>query len=177
MSKKEQPVELIPDGIAASGWKVKHDGQQGDKPQDYPKLLFAKDSGPHLITFTLPQNSSATFNANDPIWIAPGTQSPTQKGIDPQFPDWAIFDNGKTLVVLNKNSGPEMQYSYRVKADNYAKPLDPIIENKGGVGGVINPPSPGGGYSQSEYLTAAAVALLVGVLIGFFVHKLMFAGK
>lgn len=179
MSKKEKAVELIPDGIAASGWKVKHDGKQGDKPQDYPKIVFAKDSGPHLVTFTLPQNTSATFNQDDPIWIAKGTTSPSAKGIDPQFSDWAIFDGGKTLVLLNKNFGPAAEYSYRVKADNYAKILDPIIENKGGIGGVIDPPEigPGGGYSESQYITAAAIALLVGILIGFVVHKMLFSSR
>ena len=80
-------------------------------------------------------------------------------------------------MVLDRNSGPAKQYAYTIKAKNYDPVLDPIIDNGGGIG-VIDPPEFGpGGYSQSQYITAAAISLLVGMLIGFFVHKLFFAPR
>lgn len=159
MSNKQ--VELIPDSTAASGWRVKHDGKQGTKPQDYPHINFAKDTGPHLIVFQLPQNSPATFNANDPIWVAPGTTSPTKPGIDPQISDWAVLGGGKTLVLLDQNYGNQATLSYRIKADNYAPVLDPIIDNGGGIGHMNNP---------NFLLIAAGVSLLLAAVF-FFVGR------
>ena len=153
MSKKEKDIELIPDTTVPSGWKVKHDGKQGDKPSNYPKVDFAKDSGPHLVVFQLPQNSTATFNAVDPIWVQKGSTSPTQSGIDPQFPDWQIFNGGKTLVLLDRNSGSQDQFSYRIKADNYTPILDPIIDNGGGIGQM----------SSANYWLEGGVGLLLAV--------------
>ena len=153
MSKKEKDIELIPDNGVPSGWKVKHDGKQGSAPGSYPKVDFAKDSGPHLVVFQLPQTSPATFNAADPIWIQKGTTSPTQSGMDPQFPDWAIFNGGKTLVLLDKNSGSPDQFSYRIKADNYTPILDPIIDNGGGIGQM----------SSANYWLEGGVGLLLAV--------------
>ena len=132
MSNKN--VDLIPDTSVPSGWQIKHDGKQGTKPQDFPHINFSKDTGPHLIVFQLPQDSLATFNANDPIWVAPGTTSPTKSGIDPQIADWAVLSGGKTLVLLDQNSGNQATLSYRIKADNYTPILDPIIDNGGGIG-------------------------------------------
>lgn len=180
MSKKEKDVELIPDSSVTSGWKIKHDGKEGSNPNQggpnpYPILKYDLNSGPHLIVFTLPKNKSAKFNATDPMWIQKtdpaNPTSPTQSGMAADFPDWAIFDGGKTLVVLNKNM-EKATYSYRVAADDTNKVLDPIVDNGGGVGGIDPGPAPDSGYSQSEYITAAGIALLVGILIGFFVHKI-----
>lgn len=176
MSKKEKDVDLIPFN---NGWKVKHDGKEGDNPSNYPKIEFAMNSGPHLVVMQLPQNSTATFNKADPIWVKQGTTSPLQSGVDPEIADYVVSQDGKTLVLLDLNSGDPTTLSYRIKADGYGPILDPIIENKGGIGGVIDPPgiAPGGGYSESQYITAAAIALLVGILIGFVVHKMFFGPK
>jgi hypothetical protein len=168
MSKKEKDVELIPDS-GASGWKVKHGNNIGTGPSSYPKIDLAANSGPHLVIFKITDNSvssTATFNATDPMWIQKGSTSPTQQGMDPQIADWAIFDGGKTLVVLDTNS-QSGDLSYRVKADNYTPVLDPIIRN----GGTTTPPS-----YEANYWLIGGVALLAFVL-GMFVHRQFFATR
>ena len=162
MSKKEKDVELIPD--PPSGWKVKHGTKIGSGPSTYPKVEFAKDSGPHLVVFKLPADSTATFDDIDPIWITKGTSSPTVRDIDEQITDWAIFDGGKTLVLLDSNS-KDVTLSYRVKADGYGAALDPIIKN-GGV--TIPPPTPS--YSAVE-IAVASLALLASFFIGFYLRR------
>lgn len=171
MSKKEKDVELIPSNVP-SGWKVKHDNKEGDAPtgpQAYPIVAFQEKSGPHLVVFKIPKNSPAKFNANDPMWVHKGTQSPTQSGFDPQIADWALFDDDKTLVLLDLNNEPGELY-YRVKADGYTPVLDPIIKNGGGT----FPPPPPPAYSVGE-IGAAAVVLLLVFFAGFIVHKRFFA--
>lgn len=190
MSKKEKDVELIPDTSKSSGWKIKHDGKEGDNPNQggpnpYPKVKFDEDSGPHLIVFTLPKNGTAKFNSADPMWIQKtdpaNPTSPTQAGMDPQFPDWALFDGDKTLVVLDKNTEKAV-YSYRVKADGYDPPLDPIVDNGGGSPGIEVPPpgdggrfAPGDGGAENMFaninillIGATLVALIAGFVIGRF---------
>lgn len=170
MSKKEKDVELIPD--PPSGWKVKHGSNVGSNPSNYPKVDFAANSGPHLVIFKLQDvdyNSTKitpTFDLADPMWIAKGNTSPTKPGMDPQIADWAVFDNGKTLVILNTNSAPG-DLSYRVQAKGYTPVLDPIIRN----GGTTTPPS-----METSYLLIAGVALLAFAL-GMFVHRQFFATK
>lgn len=176
MSKKETPVELIPDTKVKSGWKVKHGTKEGTNPDPtapdaYPKLDYPEDSGPHLIVFTLPKNGP-TFNKDNPIAIQGGTQSPApDAGLDAQFPDWEIFDGGKTLVVLNRNS-KDADYMYAVKADGSNVVLDPIITNGGGTQPPPPPPSGGGtgfmGIDNSAILIlfAAIVAFALGFLLG-----------
>ena len=187
MSNNKKAVELIPDTKVTSGWTIKHDGKEGNNPNKgnagyYPEVKVAADTGPQLIVFKLPKNGPEKFNQNDPMWIqktnAATPTSPTQSGMDAAFPAWDVSEDGKTLVVLDMNM-EKATYSYRVKADGYDKVLDPIVDNGGGVGGVIDPPgfAPGGGYSESQYISAAAIALLVGILIGFFVHKMFFGPK
>jgi len=158
MSQKEKDVELIPDSSVASGWRVKHGTKSGTNGNDYPKVGFSKDSGPHLVVLTLPQNSPATFNATDPIWVAPGTTSPTKSGIDAQIADWAVLSGGKTLVLLDRNSGNQTTLSYRIKADNYVPVLDPIIDNGGGIGHVFNP---------NLLLIAGGVSVLIAAVFFF----------
>jgi len=166
-------VELIPSN-GSSGWKVKYGSSTGTGPSNYPKVDLAPNSGPQLIMFKIVDNSvssTATFNANDPMWIKPGSGSPTTSGMDPQITSWAIFDGGKTLVVADSNS-QSGDLHYRVKADNYPPVLDPIIRNGGGT----TPPS---AYAATavEVATIGAIALLIGFLIGFTVNRLFFAKK
>jgi hypothetical protein len=129
---------------------------------------FPKDSGPHLVVFKIPADQPGTFNASDPMWIQPGTTSPTQPGMDPQFPDWQIFDGGKTLVVLDLNS-KDGDYSYRVKADGYAPVLDPIIKN-GGTS-VTPPTAP---QLTAQQITIIGASLILAFVLGFFVHRQFF---
>lgn len=161
MSKKEKDIELIPTANEASGWKVKHDGKEGSGPgpQSYPKVKFDLDSGPHLMVFKLPKTGNVTFNATNPIAIKPGVTSPPEgSGMDPQFPDWDIFDNGKTLVVLDRNSGDPQLFAYTIKADNWTKSLDPIVDNGGGVGGF---------YGATSLWVAAGIGLLCAAVFFF----------
>lgn len=186
MPKKTKSVELTPDSSKTSGWKVKYDGKEGDNPNQsgpnpYPKVKVDEDSGPHLIVFKLPKNGSAKFNSSDPMWIQKtdpaNPTSPTQSGMDDQFPAWDLFDGDKTLVVLDRNTEKGV-YAYRVKADGYDKVLDPIVDNGGGVGGVVDPPpgggglvAPGGGGWENMNILligAVLVALIAGFLIGRF---------
>jgi hypothetical protein len=162
MSNKEKDVQLIPDSNAPSGWQVKHDKSVGNGPTTYPKVHFDKDSGPHLVVFTLPQDSPATFNETDPIWVAQGGNSPAQKGVDPQISDWAVMPGGKALVLLDMNSGQPTTLSYRIKADNYTKALDPIIDNGGGIGGF---------YSSAEFWVAAGAVSLFFAVAFFFIGR------
>ena len=85
MSNREKDVELIPN--PPSGWKVKHGNSVGNGPSNYPKVEFAKDSGPHLVVFKIPDSHPAVFNQSDPMWVQPGTSSPMQAGMDPQIAD------------------------------------------------------------------------------------------
>lgn len=172
MPNRTKDIELIPDTSVASGWKVKHNGKVGDHPGQgqggYPQVDVM--GGPNMVIFKLPPNKpgeNIVFNKTDPIDILPGTSSPTQKGLDPEFDNWAIFDNGKTLVVLDVNSKPG-DYSYRVKADGYAPVLDPIIKNGGGP--LTSPTAPSPTYSMTEI----GIGLLLAFLVGFFVNRLFF---
>jgi hypothetical protein len=172
MSKQEKDVELIPDS-SASGWKVKHGSNWGTGPSSYPKVDLPANSGPHLVVFKIMDNSvssSATFNATDPMWLQKGSTSPTQQGFDPQITDWAIFDGGKTLVVLDTNTQAG-DMSYRVKADGYGKILDPIIRN----GGTTTPPSMD--FWSSGEIATAGILLVLAFIVGFFVHRQFFAPR
>jgi len=86
--------------------------------------------------------------------------------MDSQIADWAIFDGGKTLVILDTNTQAG-DMSYRVKADNYSPILDPIIRN----GGTTTPPS-----MEASYWLIGGVAL-VAFALGMFVHRQFFAAK
>jgi hypothetical protein len=166
MSKKEKNIELIPDS-GPSGWKIKHGNNVGNGPSDYPKVDFQPNSGPHLVVFKITDNavsSSATFNATDPMWLQKGNTSPSQQGFDPQITDWAIFDGGKTLVLLDSNTKAG-DMSYRVKADGYAPILDPIIRN----GGTTTPPSMTP-WSTGDIVTAG-LALLIAFVAGILVNR------
>jgi hypothetical protein len=171
MSKKYKDVELIP--VPPSGWKVKHDGKEGSAPGNYPKVELPQDSGPHLIVFTLPKDGAVSFNATDPMWVQPGSSSPTQQGMDAQIPDWAVFDGGKTLVILDSNTKAG-DLSYRVKADGYGGVLDPIIKNGGfTVSGTAPAPSTAYETYSGSQIAIAAVALLVAFAAGFLLRRFL----
>lgn len=129
MSNNSKDVELIPDSQIPSKWKLKYGGNTGNGPSNYPKIKLDEDSGPALITFTLPEDAPMKFSAN-PIWVAEGTNSPLQKGVDDQIGAVKVFDAGKTLVILDRNT-EDVELGYRLNFDGYAS-LDPIIDNGGG---------------------------------------------
>jgi len=168
-------VELVPDATTASGWKVKHDGKEGDGPtgpKKYPEVDLARDSGPQLVVFTIPPDQpSITFNKNNPMQIQPGPNSPTG-GMDSQIADWAVSPDGKMLVLLDLNSNTtQLDLAYRVKADGYTKVLDPIIRNGG-----TTPPAPVPAYSFAE-IAGVAVALILAFVIGLAVqHRFKLMG-
>lgn len=174
MATNGKVVELIPSN-GSSGWKVKHGSSVGTGPGSYPKVDLPANSGPQLVIFKIVDNnvsSTATFNPADPMWIKSGSNSPTASGMDPQIASWAVFDGGKTLVVLDTNSQAG-DLSYRVQASNYGPVLDPIIRN----GGTTTPPSTGFTYTTTEIAAIAGFGLLVGFLVGFYVNRMFFSKK
>jgi hypothetical protein len=153
MSKKETPVEVIPQGAK---WKIKHGVSEGDDEQTYPQLVY-EDANPHLIVFKLPPGPEQ-FSTDDPIWVS-ATQKPTSTEEHPEIVDWAVFENGKTLVVLNKNSEDvELYYSLNMTRANQNVQLDPVIKNGGGGGG-------GGFEGVTAFLVVALVAAVLGAIV------------
>jgi hypothetical protein len=131
MSKKETPVELIPQGAK---WKIKHGSSEGDDELTYPKLVY-EDADPHLIIFKLPPGPER-FSPDEPIWVS-ATEKPKSYAEHSEIVDWAVLDNGKTLVVLNKNSEDvELYYNLSMLRGNQKVQLDPVIKNGGGGGGL-----------------------------------------
>lgn len=160
-------VQLIP--INQGGqfkWKVVHGGQSGDSPATYPKVKLPPDSGPHLIIFELSGNHSGITFSGDPMWVRSGSK-PNQSGMDPQIAAAIPMEQGKKLVVLDRNDNdPAVQLHYRLNFVN-ALPLDPIIENGGKTFVPAPPPEGFLGTSMSAVSILAAVTLfIVGLVIG-----------
>jgi len=164
-------------------WKVDHPGSTKNDPQGYPVVELAPSSGPHLVIFKLPGGHKFNDDSSiGPIWI--DTQKPTSKVRHPDITDVKLFDNGKTLVILDKNSTKgELHYQLNIKNSHGSSDnLDPIIDNGGGT---YPPPpglaaSPGTSSAPAAPCTSAmdfaglAIALVIGLVVGFFVHRLFF---
>jgi hypothetical protein len=129
-----------------------------------PHLKLAKDSGAHVLTFDIVGNSNGiTFDPQDPLWIQMGSKPNTQpqKGSDNgQIGGPKILNNGKQLVIVDWNDVPGQLY-YHMNFKGYA-PLDPIIDNGGGV----KPPF----MNYANYLSYAAIAL-VAFFLGMLVYR------
>lgn len=165
MSRKD--VQLIPQNQGGTiKWKVVHNGQQGDSLANYPKVKLPPDSGPHLIIFELSGSHSGITFSGDPIWVQSGTK-PNQSGMDPQIAIAVPMEQGKKLVVLDRNDNPQaLQLHYRLNFVN-AGPLDPIIENGGKTFVPAPPPAGFLGSGVSSLSILAGVALLIaGLVIG-----------
>ncbi len=173
-------------------WKLCHTDPQpavcGNNNGNYPDVTLTKGSGATVFQFKIVGDNTGlgiTFAKTDPVVIKKGEPvgPGTEKQIEPPN------GNGSTtLTFVDKNSMPNKDHPDPVvityglnfidKNNNPVTSIDPDITN-GGTQIIEPPPGAGGGrgYSQSEYITAAAIALLVGILVGFFVHKMFFAGK
>src|SRR5687767_7068081 len=157
MSRKD--VQLIPQKVGGTiKWKVVHDGHQGDTSATYPKVQLQPNSGPHLIIFELSGNHAGITFSSDPMWVQQGTK-PNHSGMDPQIALALPMENGKKLVVLDRNdNNPDIQLHYRLNFVN-AGPLDPIIENGGKT--FVPAPPPEGFLGTG----VSALSILVGVTL------------
>lgn len=163
-NKKSKSVKLTP---TPDGWA----------PVD--KIKVDKDSGPHLISFELPQNQTTiSFDRSDPIWVQAGSK-PTKKTEHDQIPAWVVTEDGKELILLdlndNDSSQGTLELHYQLNFASPTKPLDPIIENGGGPKLVTySEAQTGPGYNRIEWdaATSAVAAftalalLIIGGLIG-----------
>jgi hypothetical protein len=163
-NKKSKLVKLTP---TPDGWA----------PVD--KIKVDKDSGPHLISFELPQNQTTiSFDRSDPIWVQAGSK-PTKKTEHDQIPAWVVTEDGKELVLLdlndNDSSQGTLELHYQLNFASPTKPLDPIIENGGGpklTSGTETGARPGCSPIEWDSTTlvvaalAAVILLIVGGLIG-----------
>ncbi|MEO8455280.1 MAG: hypothetical protein ABI454_08975 [Sphingomicrobium sp.] len=136
-----------------------------------PHVKLDQNSGAHVLTFDIIGNSKdITFDPQDPLWIQMGSKptAPPLKGADKgQIAGPIILNNGKQLVIVDWNSEAG-QLNYHMNFKGYG-PLDPIIDNGGGV----KPPRP---TYFSDFATLALVAA-ASFLIGMFVHKVLFASR
>ena len=135
-----------------------------------PNLHLDKDSGAHVITFDIVGNSNGiTFDPLDTLWAQMGSKPTSQppKGADNgQIGGWQILNNGKQLVIVDWNDQPgQIYYHINFKGSG---PLDPIIDNGGG----IKPPSPV--FVLSDAISFALVAV-VAFVVGMFVYRTFFA--
>ena len=153
-------ITLVPTGN--NGWQPAN--QNPHLPQN---------SGAHILTFNIVGNNTGkdiTF-AQDAIWAQMDSKpgSKPVKGSDMgQIGAVKILNNGHQLVVVDWNDVPG-QLHYRLNFNNYG-PLDPIIDNGGG----IKPPSPA--FSLADYVGYAALAI-AAFLVGMLVHRMFFAPK
>jgi hypothetical protein len=111
-----------------------------------------------MIMFSLPPNGENSFSATDPIWV--GTSKPNTHSTNSQISDKWVSTDGKTLIILDKNSVPGRLH-YRLNINGPNGPLDPIVENGGGT----TPPSPTSIFTgTSSALLLISVATLATVL-------------
>jgi hypothetical protein len=176
-SEMSKDVELTRQTSGPKKWKLTHPGSPKDDAEGYPVVDLPPNSGPQLVIFTLPNGHKFNQDASvGPIWI--DTQKPTSKVIHPDITDWKVYDGGRTLVVLDKNSTKaELHYQLNIKnSHGSADNLDPIIDNGGGT---YPPPpaitgSPGTPASQPMDFMGLGIALVIGLVLGFFAHRLFF---
>lgn len=144
-------------------FEVSHGGKSGETEATYPVLDFPVGSGPQLIVFKL-DPGPYRLSQNDPIWVS-STAKPKQPSTDAQIKDAVVFDNGKTLVVLNTNKkAGTLYYNLNMQGnDGKQLTLDPVITN----GGDTKPY-----FMEVAVLLSAAVAgALLSVLFTRFVLK------
>jgi hypothetical protein len=152
-------VKITPlDPPTSTNWRVTHGFSGSSDPKDYPHVKLSKDSGAQVITFNIQGTNGTTFNKADPLWVQAGSK-PSQKppvGADMgQIGAWKVMNDGKQLVVLDWNDAAGTLY-YQLNVDGGHGPLEPIIDNGGGV-------KPGL-MSYSAYSADIFVALVAFVL-------------
>lgn len=183
MNKKDVELTPQPAGPGKVKWKVKHGGNSGEDDASYPHVTLPANSGPHLIVFDIPKaNPNITFDKNDPIWVKENGK-PLSKIDHPQIAATFVSNDGKQLVVLDRNDNdaaqPPLALYYQLNFNGTADKLDPIIDN----GGTIHPPPPppttsplgtvGGGLD----IACLLIGLVIGLLIAFAWLKLRPSAK
>ena len=158
----------------STNWKVSHGWfGSGEKPEDYPKVKFGRNSGAQVITFNIKDGDvpNVTFASNDPIWVQmdskPGNQKPPVGADQNQIGAWKIMNDGKQLVVLDWNTVAG-DLHYKLNFNGHGS-LDPVIENGGGV----KPPFTKFLHEHADVIGVALVALLLGMLM----HRMFFAPR
>jgi hypothetical protein len=159
-----QSVKLVPLTGGPSEWKMSLGTASGDKPGHYPPVKLQKDSGAHVITYDIVGQNNVTFAAN-PIGVSRTAAKPPAGASDPEVPTFTILNNGKQLVVVDWNS-EAVGLNYQLYFNNHG-PLDPVIQNGGGIKpGFTDTKSYSSAYgSAATYALVAVVAFLLGMLI------------
>jgi hypothetical protein len=118
-----------------------------------------------VITYDIVGTNNVTFAAQ-PIGVSRTVAKPPAGATDPQMPSYTVLNNGKQLVVVDWNSD-QVDLNYQLYFNNHG-PLDPIIQNGGGV-------KPG--IMKTPISSTATIALVAAAafLIGMFAYRLFFA--
>lgn len=162
-----QKITLIPsqDGQGNFVWKMKHNTGPEHGPGNYPMVSLPQNGGPSEFTVSIQGNPQNIKFASNPLWVAQGTTSPAEPGLDNQICGVKVMPNGD-LKFIDMNGGNPVKLGYRLKFDG-APDFDPIIDNGGGG---YEPPAPpgfwGGAHSSALLIGVAVLALLIGALIG-----------
>ena len=178
-------------------WKLCHTNPQpavcGDSNGTYPTITLTKGQGeyPFQVTIVNDQTGKGIKFADGALVIKKG--EPYGPGKEKQIGD-VNGGGSKTLKFKDLNSLPnnahpgQVVISYGLHfTDQNGDPvtsIDPDITN-GGTNIVVPPGAVAGGgggeinksYTQQEYFTAAAIALIVGFAIGYVVYKFFVAPR
>lgn len=107
-------------------------------------IEFQPESGSHVITFHLKKDNTGLKlrfpeNPADAMYVAVGTK-PTGPGNGGQITFISVDQSRKQLTVSDDNRGPACDLHYElnfVAEDGTSYPVDPIIRNGGGGGGIF----------------------------------------
>jgi hypothetical protein len=107
---------------------------------DPPDLNFANNGRPGFFVYfdavDGPGVTNARFDDADPMWVQNVAACPAGPCNWDQFKTVGLINQGKTLVVRNKNDPPPQQFGFtlrfRVDGCNDAVPFDPIGNNQNG---------------------------------------------
>ena len=160
-------LSSLPQPAGPPKWRLcRVQGQQaqcGDDAATYPVLEFLEGTGPRLIVFKL-EPGPYRFHEDDPIWVSE-TAKPELSSHHDEIIDATVFDNGKTLVVVNKNSDDvDLFYNLNMRdTGNAQHNVDPEIKN-GGHGFF-------GSDAAMLLIGGAVLAALVAALVSYFVAR------
>ena len=160
-------------------WKLCHTSpgptKCGETKATYPYVDLGQNSGVHKFEFeiTNDQTGLGIKFANDPLWIALGTQ-PTGPAVDAQIENVCVADGGTELKFDDKNTKPNLndpaavvlkyQLNFVDKDGKKVTAIDPDIKNGGtNFFGELN--------LLSLAISAGVIATLLSALIFFFVGR------
>src|SRR5215212_8996568 len=134
-------VNLTPEG---DSWNMTYNGQHGNGPSSYPRIVLGTDTGVQQINFQIDPHADkqivfSTDQSNPPIWVHSGAGKPGKGATQPQILAWTVVNKGRELQVIDANNNPslpKLQLQYQLNFDNHGA-LDPIIDN----GGTTHPPA------------------------------------